>query len=89
MTWKGPVTPITLAADDDILKDIPEIPSEDGLGPPADLNNEVVVTKLKGASPFPKHRKPIDVFRSAVQRIKIKTVVTGNSRQGTVIFIFI
>jgi len=75
---RGPITPATYAVDVEPPVDIPDIPEEEGLGPPVDLTNIAIVGKVKAATPIGKSRKPVDIFRSAVQRIKGLSAATSS-----------
>lgn len=68
---EGPITPETHPVVDDPAVDIPDISGE-GLGPAADFAGvqPLVITKERIVSPQ-KSRRPADILRSAVQRIKI------------------
>lgn len=66
---KGPITPATRAIDVDPPVDIPDI-SREVLGYAVE---STVVSKPETpvTAPTLKHKRPVDIFRSAVQRIKI------------------
>lgn len=67
---KGPITPATHAVDVDPPVDIPDI-SGQVLGYPVVIPDVEAVGNLKGMINFMKPRKPVDIIRSAIQRMKI------------------
>lgn len=67
---KGPITPATHAIDVDPPVDIPDI-SGQVLGYPAVISDVETVGDLKGVLNVMKPRKPVDIIRSAIQRMKI------------------
>ncbi|KAF9057670.1 kinase-like domain-containing protein [Panaeolus papilionaceus] len=74
---KGPITPDTHPIDPAI--DIPDIPEEEGLGPPASIMDGPFVMR-NAATPQEARlkKKGVHILRSAVQRIKAISTV-GNS----------
>jgi serine/threonine protein kinase len=67
---KGPITPATHAVDVDPPVDIPDI-SGQVLGYPAVISDVETVGDLRGVVNVMKPRKPVDIIRSAIQRMKI------------------
>ncbi|PPQ99055.1 hypothetical protein CVT24_003615 [Panaeolus cyanescens] len=73
---KGPITPDTHPIDPAI--DIPDIPEEDGLGPPASVLDGPFIRKAVVPQEARPKKKGVHILRSAVQRIKAISTV-GNS----------
>lgn len=67
---KGPVTPTTRAVDVDLPIDIPDI-SNAVLGDAADLRESSGIYKPQEVVTSAKARRPANIFRAAVQRIRM------------------